>query len=99
MEKNLNKLEDRFFCIEVLTKAKFSIKATETELLEDIERIITSLTAITEASTTDNLGINYSTEAVEKTLATEKPSKNKPKANNADDDDTIIDLLTGEKIG
>ncbi len=41
---NLQKIEDLFFCVDVLTRTRFSLGATEEGLAADIDRIITCLT-------------------------------------------------------
>lgn len=43
---DFSKLEDQFFCIDVLTRARFSIKNGDTELIADIDKILASFTAI-----------------------------------------------------
>ncbi len=48
---DFNKLEDLFFCIDVLTRASSSLRRSETELAADVDRIINSLTAFSQDPT------------------------------------------------
>ena len=95
---NFNKLEDRFFCIDVLTRVKFSIKSSETELVADIDRIIVSLTDISENPPTDNIEIRPQVESKEIINNDTNTIENDTNDTVDDNDDSIIDLLTGEKI-
>ena len=79
---DFNKLEDQFFCIDVLTRARFSIRSSETELAADIDRILASLTAISQ-DPPKNIEIKSPVEVEEKIDS---------------DNNGIIDLLTGDKI-
>lgn len=105
------KLEDRFFCIDVLTRARFSIKSSETELAADIDRIITALTSMPENPSQQvnarprievEPEISNDDDALIDLLPPNPPRKEevKPRVEVVDesDDDGIVDLLTGTKI-
>jgi len=45
---DLNKIEDLFFCIDVLTRVRLKVKESEPFLAEDVERIIQSMVAMSD---------------------------------------------------
>nr|MBF0222929.1 hypothetical protein [Desulfobulbaceae bacterium] len=111
---DFNKLEDRFFCIDVLTRARFSIKNSETELAVDIDRIITSLTAFSQnpspapvpemerqpQSASKPGASNDLMNGVDLTAPRDEQARDRVEIGGANDDDGdgIVDLLTGTKI-
>ena len=95
---DFNKLEDQFFCIDVLTRAKFEIQSSSTELAAEIDIILESLTEISK-----NPPKNLPPEPPKETASTptedlEVTRQFKVEESTDDDNDDIIDLLTGDKI-
>ena len=88
---DFNKLEDQFFCIDVLTRARFALKSSEAELAADIDKIIASLTAITK-NPPKNMEVKKSLVEVE------AEAKEGIEEGLDSDNNGIVDLLTGNII-
>lgn len=84
---DLSKMEDLFFCIEVLTKARFSLGAKEEELVRDLDRVITCLTYSSQKKVSGSQDENRSGNAI----TTGRPESPKHY-------DTIVDIFSGEVL-
>ena len=102
---DFTKLEDLFFCIEVLTRARFSINSGETDLAADIDRMLASFTAISQnpppsksEAVSKKSVIDTQDVSQESLIDDYQKSGDESTIEMDNDDGGIIDLLTGEKI-
>jgi len=87
--------EDLFQCIDTLTRASAAVAATDMDRAHELTRIINSLAAMAER-TEDSLPLPGATATGLDDLMVPRGQQEKTPVV---DDDTIIDVLTGEKIG
>lgn len=57
---DLNKLEDLFYCIDVLTRAKFAITESDKFIINQIDTILDTFMNLSEKITSENDNSNYS---------------------------------------